>query len=321
MGDDDQTPTAPLQKTAAEAKQPPLASKHQKSNGGGSSTKPSKKEVRILMLHGYTQSGALFRAKTRALEKMLAKALAPLNLVPALLYPTGPNRLSPRDIPGYEPSAAAAADGEDDVMNAWAWFRKDNASGSYRLLDRGMDRLAAVMAEANAPPPATAGEPEVQQQQQQQQQQRGEESDEPVIDGVVGFSQGGSMAAMLAAAMETETMGQGLRPPPPEHAAWVSAVRRANGGRPLKFAVVYSGFYAPPEDLRWLYEPAKIATPTLHFIGSLDTVVDESRSQALVDRCQDPLVVVHPGGHYVPISKEWVMPLVGFIRKCVEGKV
>ncbi|KAK0726885.1 serine hydrolase-domain-containing protein [Lasiosphaeria miniovina] len=176
------------------------------------------------------------------------------------------------------------------------------------------------MAEANAPPPATAtaGESEA---QQQQQQQPGEESDEPVIDGVVGFSQGGSMAAMLAAAMEIETMGQGLRPPPPEHAAWVSAVRRANSRRPLKFAVVYSGFYAPPEDLRWLYEPAKIATPTLHFIGSLDTVVDETRSQALVDRCQDPLVIVHPGGHYVPISKEWVMPLVGFIRKCVEGNV
>lgn len=131
------------------------------------------------------------------------------------------------------------------------------------------------------------------------------------IAGVIGFSQGGSMAAMLASAMETSR----AIPSGPD-AGWVEAVREANGGVPLKFAVIYSGFYAPTEDLAWLYEP-KIATPTLHFIGGLDTVVDESRSQGLVDRCVDPVVYTHPGGHHVPVSKEWAMPLAGFIRKCV----
>jgi len=118
------------------------------------------------------------------------------------------------------------------------------------------------------------------------------------------------MAAMLAAAMEERRPA----PPGPEW-DWVRAVREANGGRPLRFAVIYSGFYAPPRELAWLYEPSRIGTPTLHFIGSLDTVVDESRSQGLVARCEDPVVVVHPGGHHVPVSKEWVMPLVGFIKK------
>lgn len=118
---------------------------------------------------------------------------------------------------------------------------------------------------------------------------------------------------MLAAAMESSG-----RKPIEGQEGWVKAVREANKGVPLKFAVIYSGFYATPGDLGWMYTP-KITTPTLHFLGSLDTVVEESRSLGLVERCEEPLVLTHPGGHYVPVSKEWAMPLAGFIKKCVEG--
>ncbi|KAK0725992.1 serine hydrolase FSH [Lasiosphaeris hirsuta] len=244
-----------------------------------------KRQVRILMLHGYTQSGPLFRAKTRAVEKLLAKTLAPLNLVPTLIYPTGPSHLSPGDVPGFVPSSQDAPGAETD---AWAWFRLDDGRGTYNRLDEGMRTLAAAMAEVTA-----GGE---------------------VVDGVVGFSQGAAMASMLASAMDPDR-GIGAE----EDEGWVEAVREANGGKPFKFAALYSGFYAVPERLQWLYEP-KVRTPTLHFLGSLDTVVDESRTRGLVDRCQDPLVIVHPGGHYVPVNREWVMPLAGFVRKCLEEK-
>lgn len=143
------------------------------------------------------------------------------------------------------------------------------------------------------------------------------------IDGVVGFSQGGAVAAMLAAALEflpgdaRRAAAAGAGGDSTATPGWPSSLREANGGRPLKFAVVYSGFFAPQAELAWLYEP-KVRTPTLHFIGSLDTVVDEGRSRGLVARCEDPLVVVHPGGHYVPVSKEWVNPLVGFVRRWCE---
>ncbi|KUI69773.1 Dihydrofolate reductase [Cytospora mali] len=251
------------------------------------------KEIKILMLHGYTQSGPLFRAKTRALEKLMAKSLAPFKLKPTLFYPTAPTRLSPRDIPGYVPAEGAEA-GEDAETDAWAWFRKDEASGNYRALSQGFECVARCIRDE------AGGH----------------------VDGVVGFSQGGAMAAMLASALEHVGDGEGeYRVPPPADAdydwGWVDAVREANGGRGLKFAVVYSGFFSPPAQLGWLYEP-KIKTATLQFIGSLDTVVEEDRSQGLVDRCQDPLVVVHPGGHHVPVKKEMVMPLVGFVKKCCE---
>ncbi|KAM0521773.1 hypothetical protein ACHAPE_002334 [Trichoderma viride] len=240
-----------------------------------------KKEVKILMIHGYTQSGPLFRAKTRALEKLLAKTLAPISLLPVLFYPTGPNRLLPQDIPGFVSSESQGGDAISDpadLPDTWGWFRKDDGSNTYRLFDEGMAVIAQAIRDADG------------------------------IDAVCGFSQGGAMAAFIAAALEPSRPV--LEGPAGE---WARKLREANGNRPVKFAVSYSGFYAAVDSLQWLYEP-KIKTPTLHYIGSLDTVVDESRTRGLVDRCEEPLVVVHPGGHYVPVSKEWVMPLAGFIK-------
>lgn len=226
---------------------------------------------------GFTQSGPGFRAKTRAMEKLLAKTLAPISLLPVLFYPTGPQRLSAADIPGYVPPAEPRDD--DFQPDTWGWFRKDDASDEYRFLREGMETVAAAIREAGG------------------------------VDAVCGFSQGGAMAGAVAAALEP-----GRQLPEGEAREWAQGLREANDGKPLKFAVSYSGFWGTVEALKWCYEP-KIKTPMLHYIGSLDTVVEESRSQGFADRCEDVVVVVHPGGHHVPVSKEWVMPLAGFIKQ------
>jgi hypothetical protein len=233
--------------------------------------------------------------------------------------------LSVRDIPGYEPPSSAGKDGDDggegeseEMTDSWAWFRKDEASGRYRLVERGMVRLAEAMSGLRGGVDGGGGSAKgVNEDEGGASDDAAAELEEGegFVDGVIGFSQGGCMAAMLASAMEESRSTEAASAK--EHEGWVKAVRDANRGRPLKFAVIYSGFYAVPDDLAWLYEP-KIKTPTLHFLGSLDTVVEESRSRGLVERCEEPLVMVHPGGHYVPVSKEWAMPLAGFIRKCLE---
>ena len=198
-----------------------------------------------------------------------------------LIYPTGPNRLLPSDIPGYEPPAGddGAPDPDANAPDAWAWFRKHEATGEYRLWDAGMETVAAAVRDAGG------------------------------VDAVCGFSQGGCVSAAVAAAMEP-----GREAPTGQAGAWARGLREANGGRGLRFAVLYSGFYAPVDMLRWCYEP-KITTPTLHYLGSLDAVVEESRSRALIDCCEDPVVIVHPGGHHVPVAKQWAMPLAGFIKE------
>ncbi|KAI1309574.1 serine hydrolase FSH [Xylaria venustula] len=261
-----------------------------------SSIPKGKKELKILMLHGYTQSGPLFSAKTKALNKLLIKALspAPLNLHPTLIFPSGPYRLRHSDIPGYvPPEDPSAQDGQDDDLDNYAWFRKDEATDKYRGIEDGMRRVASAIKEAGG------------------------------VDGVLGFSQGGCMASLVVAALEHPHRAPSTAIEESSEVfggkTWLEELRAANGDRPLKFGVIYSGFHATPADLQWLFDPA-IATPTLHFLGGLDTVVEEKRSQALVERCKDPMVVTHPGGHYVPVARDWVMPLVGWLRqRCVEA--
>lgn len=177
---------------------------------------------------------------------------------------------------------------DDEETDNWAWFRRDEATGCYRGLDEGMAKVAETIRENGG------------------------------VDGVIGFSQGGAMASFVAAALEPQrALPQALE----AEASWARRLREANGGRGLDFAVVYSGFVARDEDLQWLYTD-QIQTPTLHFIGGLDTVVEESRSQGLVEKCREDRMrlLVHPGGHYVPVSKEWTAALVMWLREVLQAK-
>lgn len=145
---------------------------------------------------------------------------------------------------------------------------------------------------------------------------------------MIGFSQGASAAALVASLLETgressfstyaanNTSSYTYTYP----ASW-NALKETLPQHPLKFAVSYSGFYAPDAAYTPFYLP-KIKTRFLHVIGSLDSVVEEERSQGLVERCEDAMKVVHPGGHFVPVGKEYAGVLVGFLRDVLgrEGK-
>ncbi|KAF5099066.1 hypothetical protein D0Z03_001099 [Geotrichum reessii] len=112
-------------------------------------------------------------------------------------------------------------------------------------------------------------------------------------DGVVGFSQGAGFAGLLLNIID-------------------KLVPEKQG--PFKFAVLYSGFRAQPEALQHYYTPA-FSTPTLHILGSLDTVVSEERTLSLYDACTEGsrTLVRHPGGHFVPNSKPLIKAVTDFI--------
>lgn len=138
------------------------------------------------------------------------------------------------------------------------------------------------------------------------------------IDGVVGFSQGGAAAALVASLLEPSRPSAFSDREAQGGMAYPSSFLELRGEQPpLRFAVSYSAFLAPNPRYAAFYEP-KIGTPMLHVVGTLDSVVEESRSLALVEACVEPKVVYHPGGHFVPIGKEMVGALVGFIRQCCE---
>ncbi|KAK9462401.1 serine hydrolase FSH [Lipomyces oligophaga] len=116
------------------------------------------------------------------------------------------------------------------------------------------------------------------------------------FDGVIGFSQGAALSGMLCNKLMSLC---------PEHPR-------------LKFGVFYSGFRSTLPQHEELYP---IYTSSLHVLGSLDTVVSEERSVALFDAC-DPAtrtVYTHPGGHFVPNSKDSLNVVVGWILSTIEA--
>ncbi|KAL4942224.1 hypothetical protein BDV06DRAFT_166833 [Aspergillus oleicola] len=256
--------------------------------------------LKLLMLHGYTQSGPLFHAKSRALIKHITKAF-PLHEI-AAIYPTGPLRLNPSDIPGYEPSADQQ--NEDTEIEAYGWYRRSNTAEPplYVGLEDGLDSIAKVLGE------------------------------EGPFDGVIGFSQGAAMAAMVVSLLE----GNGRREAFAKFAPSSSSSDGVKGftyptsfaklNHPaMKFALCYSGFRSPGDRYRAFYESPAIQTPILHVLGSLDAVVEEGRSRALVDACVgDPegegKIVWHPGGHFLPSQRPYLDAAVRFITECLEGK-
>jgi len=65
-----------------------------------------------------------------------------------------------------------------------------------------------------------------------------------------------------------------------------------------------------------------VGTPVLHFLGSLDSVVEESRTLSLVEACEGEgvgRVIYHPGGHFLPSQRLFLDRVAGFVRECVEG--
>lgn len=155
--------------------------------------------------------------------------------------------------------------------------------------------------------------------------------EEGPFDGVVGFSQGACAAALVASllegefrvqAFETAQKASGGMPFPP---SFLAKPQEAGGELkiiqpPLKFAIIYSGFLAPGPLYCAFYSP-KIKTHLLHFLGQVDTVVDEERSQLLISSCEEEKVVVHPGGHFLPSQRPWLDAVVGFVKECIGESV
>ena len=270
---------------------------------------PSDRKLKILMLHGYTQTGHTFDIKTKALKKSLDKHFPPApkpGHLPAypggveLVYPTAPIKLETTDIPGFD------VDGDKDAPEAYGWWRRkgDSEPYTYEGMELGLATVASVL------------------------------KDQGPFDGVLGFSQGGAASGLVASLLESgrreafeAAQAKGGMRYPDSFVQDSGYIEEAIHG-PLKFAVSYSGFGASNNALYQAFYTPKIQTPMMHFIGSVDTVVAEDRSLRLVDACVDgrgkeggvPRVVYHPGGHFLPSSgKQYVAALVAFIREVVDG--
>ncbi|CCU82453.1 unnamed protein product [Blumeria hordei] len=260
------------------------------------------RKLKILMLHGYTQSGKLLHAKTRGIEKLLhryfpAEINAHNGSFPGypggvqLIYPTGPFRLTTTNIPGFSAKRLDA----DEENELWGWWTRDMDSDLFAGLEQGLASIARVIRENGG------------------------------IDAIMGFSQGAAAAAFVASLLEPgrEQAFADVRKKNPSAMHFPEDWRDLSTLCPngLKFAVIFSGFLPMHPSYRAFFKP-RIQAPTLHIIGTLDSVIDEFRSIALAERCvsKGKKLVYHQGGHIVPNSRLIKGVLTSFIRDCLIGR-
>ncbi|TMW60241.1 hypothetical protein Poli38472_000283 [Pythium oligandrum] len=111
------------------------------------------------------------------------------------------------------------------------------------------------------------------------------------FDGVFGFSQGGVMASMLL------QLQQSKKP-----------------DLPFNFSFGIFVAAACVDDPRYVFTTEQLGFPSLHMIGETDAVVIPERSHKLVGLFENPTVLEHPGGHYIPANKEPKDAMRAFIK-------
>ncbi|XP_051491948.1 esterase OVCA2 [Apus apus] len=116
------------------------------------------------------------------------------------------------------------------------------------------------------------------------------------FDGLLGFSQGAALAAMVCA----------LR-------------ARGDPRFPVAFAILVAGFASrAPAHGHFYREP--IALPTLHVVGDADAVIPASLSRELARHFVEPVVLTHPGGHFVPAAAPQKKAYLDFLERfCPAG--
>jgi hypothetical protein len=228
-------------------------------------------KIKILMLHGFAQSGPFFQIKTRPLTKMLCKTISDYYNVMAedieLVVPTAPLQLRASDLYG------TCAEGQQflDDSDTWAWWQNLDMTSRYVGIESSLAALI-LLVKKHGP-----------------------------FKGAVGFSQGATLAIMFASWCESGSIpgrSEALRDMSDGNALLSQLLSSPPQCR-LDFALCFSGFRGTPSFYHGFYAP-KIVTPTIHILGQLDTMVSNADSEDLINSCFEPKVLQHQGVHFVP---------------------
>lgn len=174
-----------------------------------------------------------------------------------------------------------------DRHGTWTWFQSESIGGVFPGLDDSLASIASILKHSGP------------------------------FDGIIGFSQGAALASMVASLLEENRLDAFMRLSSQGGIFYPDCFASLTYP-PLKFVVSISGYAASHPDYRAFYNPA-IRTPMLHFLGSMDTIVEEESSMRLVDSCHkddenEPTVIWHSGGHVVPGGKRELSAVMHFIK-------
>ncbi|XP_029467883.1 esterase OVCA2 isoform X2 [Rhinatrema bivittatum] len=197
--------------------------------------------LRVLGLHGYRQNERVFRERTGALRKLLRGRME-LVCVSAPLLILGPE-------------TQAELDPQPDEPRGW-WFSNPQLQTFDALEEtdscQGLEDTLALLGQVFA--------------------------EQGPFDGVLGFSQGAALGAILCALKQ-----------------------RGDSRFPFHFAILVAGFKSRSVEHQGYYQDL-ISVPTLHVYGKVDLVIPGDMSQKLASCFREPVILTHQGGHFLPAS-------------------
>ncbi|XP_016394594.1 ovarian cancer-associated gene 2 protein homolog [Sinocyclocheilus rhinocerous] len=218
--------------------------------------------LRILCIHGYRQNGSSFREKTGALRKILKKQVE-------LVYISAPHHVPAiQNQANREPEKTAS--GGDEDQRGW-WFSDVQA----RSFNAQQECESSLGLEESVETVKTAVK------------------DLGPFDGILGFSQGAALVAMLCALQE-----QKLQP-----------------AFNFRFAILVAGFRSVCSQHRRVYEVPAITIPSLHVFGQEDRVIPEEMSRDLLPAFDGAQILIHPDGHFVPAASSHRQTYQDFLKK------
>ncbi|KAL4953554.1 serine hydrolase-domain-containing protein [Aspergillus filifer] len=246
--------------------------------------------MRILCLHGHTQTGPVFERKTYRLQQHIKKAFPGTSFY----FPTGAIAYKVSDRLDYHEEIQRERSDtfkDPDEIDTHAWFRLHQEEPPIGLLD-SINRVAEIL------------------------------RTEGPFDGILCFSQGSVVGGMVASLLEGPARRQRFE----EYALeYPDAVRfpepyKTLDHPPFKFGITYGAYMGRSPVFSAFYNPI-IETPFMHFMGEFDPVVPTDMAEA-VDRARiggaRRRKMMHPGAHAIPIGDVYHEAVVDFIRSAAE---
>jgi hypothetical protein len=239
----------------------------------------SKRDPRILMLHGYGQNGAMFRRKVERLMKSLGPVISQYYNVTTsdlqLVFPDGPISLKSSD-PQADTTEASPRSVYDGNSRSW-WYNLDTVS-DYPGIELSLAALKKAVA------------------------------DHGPFTGVIGFSQGAALAGIFTSWCESgssENLGATFKGGNHLSTRILGDLLSEKPQPPLDFAVFLSGFCATAKYYSGFYL-STMCTPTVHATAEYDTMVEHWQTRELIQAFEHPQIVEHQGVHHVPTEKQTI---------------
>ena len=204
-------------------------------SGINSDVSTIKKRFKILCLHGWRQNGKIFKMRTKKLVRELGD-MADFHFVTSPI--------------NYEPQGDAleatlsAYESVPDYSNQRVWWISSEGNKYYQSADISLAYLEQIWKK------------------------------EGPFDGVLGFAQGGTMAAIMSC--------KGFNP---------------------QFLILISSYVPRADEFKYMDVVGSLKTPSIHILGQNDILVIPERSRNLHQLFVSGKLVEHAGGHFTP--KYW----------------